>query len=85
MPVGGVRTHEPLVESTTSTSGSGRPLTASNNPTLPVALSQLQANYFVDYSIVLAGVLVATLPLLLLFIGAGRQLVSGIMQGAVKG
>ncbi|MEO6534209.1 MAG: carbohydrate ABC transporter permease [Pseudolysinimonas sp.] len=57
----------------------------STNPTLPVALSQLQANYFVDYSIVLAGVLVATLPLLLLFIAAGRQLVSGIMQGAVKG
>ena len=56
-----------------------------NNPTLPVALSQLQANYFVDYSIVLAGALVATAPLLLLFIVAGRQLVSGIMQGAVKG
>ncbi|MFC5502434.1 carbohydrate ABC transporter permease [Lysinimonas soli] len=56
-----------------------------SNPTLPVALSQLQANYFVDYSIVLAGVLLATLPLLVLFIVAGRQLVAGIMQGAVKG
>lgn len=55
------------------------------NPTLPVALSLLQANYFVDYSLVLAGVLLATIPLLLLFIFAGRQLVSGIMQGAVKG
>ncbi len=55
------------------------------NPTLPVALSLLQANYFVDYSLVLAGVLVATVPLLLLFLFAGRQLVSGIMQGAVKG
>ena len=56
-----------------------------SNPTLPVALSQLQANYFVDYSIVLAGVLLATLPLLILFVVAGRQLVAGIMQGAVKG
>ncbi len=56
-----------------------------NSATLPVALSQLQANYFVDYSIVLAGVLLATLPLLILFIFAGRQLVTGIMQGAVKG
>ncbi len=55
------------------------------SPTLPVALSLLQANYFVDYSLVLAGVLIATLPLLLLFMFAGRQLVSGIMQGAVKG
>ena len=56
-----------------------------SNPTLPVALSQLQANYFVDYSLVLAGVLLATLPLLVLFNVAGRQLVAGIMQGAVKG
>ena len=55
------------------------------NPTLPVALSTLQANYFVDYSLVLAGVLLATIPLLILFIFTGRQLVSGIMQGAVKG
>jgi cellobiose transport system permease protein len=55
------------------------------NPTLPVALATLQANYFVDYSIVLAGALLATVPLLLLFIFAGRQLVEGIMRGAVKG
>ena len=54
------------------------------NPTLPVALSLLQANYFVDYSVVLAGVLLATVPLLALFVVAGKQLVSGIMQGAVK-
>lgn len=55
------------------------------NPTLPVALSLLQSNYFVDYSIVLAGVVLATIPLLLLFVFAGKQLVSGIMAGAVKG
>jgi len=55
------------------------------SPTLPVALSLLQANYFVDYSIVLAGVLLATVPLILLFVFAGKQLVSGIMAGAVKG
>ena len=55
------------------------------NPTLPVSLATLQANYFVDYSIVLAGVLLATLPLIALFVLAGRQLVAGIMQGAVKG
>ena len=55
------------------------------NPTLPVSLSLLQSNYFVDYSIVLAGVVLATIPLLLLFVFAGKQLVSGIMAGAVKG
>ncbi len=55
------------------------------NPTLPVSLRLLQANYFVDYSIVLAGALLATLPLLFLFGVAGKQLVSGVMAGAVKG
>ena len=55
------------------------------NPTLPVALSLLQSNHFVDYSIVLAGVLLSTIPLLILFAFAGKQLVSGIMAGAVKG
>lgn len=55
------------------------------NPTLPVALQQLQAAFFVDYSLVLAGATLATLPLLILFIFVGRQLVAGIMQGAVKG
>jgi len=55
------------------------------SPTLPVALSLLQANYFVDWSIVLAGVILATIPLLLLFVVVGKQLVSGIMAGAVKG
>ncbi|WP_062079193.1 carbohydrate ABC transporter permease [Demequina globuliformis] len=56
-----------------------------SNPTLPVALSLLQANYFVDYSLVLAGALLATVPLLIMFIFTGRQLVAGIMAGAVKG
>lgn len=55
------------------------------DPTLPVALSLLQSNWFVDYSIVMAGVLLSTIPLLILFAVAGRHLVSGIMQGAVKG
>ncbi len=55
------------------------------DPTLPVALSLLQSNYFVDYSIVLAGVLLSTIPLLVLFVFTGKQLVSGIMAGAVKG
>jgi cellobiose transport system permease protein len=55
------------------------------NPTLQTALSQLQSGYYVDYSVVLTGAVLATLPLLILFIVAGRQLISGIMQGAVKG
>jgi cellobiose transport system permease protein len=56
-----------------------------DNPTIQVALNQLQSGYFKDFSMVLAGTLLATVPLLVLFVVAGRQLVSGIMQGAVKG
>ncbi|WP_233571224.1 carbohydrate ABC transporter permease [Nocardiopsis sp. Huas11] len=56
-----------------------------DNPTLQTALSQLQSAHFVDYSIVLTGAVMATIPLLVLFVLAGRQLISGIMQGAVKG
>jgi cellobiose transport system permease protein len=55
------------------------------NPTLQTALSQLQSGYYIDYSIVLTGAILATIPLLVLFIAAGRQLISGIMAGAVKG
>ena len=54
------------------------------NPTLQVALSQLQSARYVDYSVVLNGAVLATLPLLL-FVVAGKHLVSGIMAGAVKG
>lgn len=60
-------------------------LVVPQNPTLQVALSQLQSAKYVDYSVVLAGAVLATLPLLLVFVVAGRHLVSGIMAGAVKG
>jgi cellobiose transport system permease protein len=56
-----------------------------SNPTLPVALQLLQATYFKDMALIMAGVVLAVLPLLGLFVIAGRHLVSGIMQGAVKG
>ncbi|MFP3714870.1 carbohydrate ABC transporter permease [Puerhibacterium sp. TATVAM-FAB25] len=56
-----------------------------NNPTLPLVVRSLQSNYFVDYSLVMAGVFLVTLPLIVIFIFTGRQLVAGIMQGAVKG
>lgn len=56
-----------------------------SNPTVQIALQQLQSGYYVDYSLVLAGAVLSTIPLLVLFVLAGRHLVSGIMAGAVKG
>src|SRR5690606_27876685 len=55
------------------------------NPTLQTALANLQSGYYIDYSIVLAGAVMATIPVLFLYIAAGKQLISGIMAGAVKG
>ena len=60
-------------------------LVVPQNPTLQVALSQLQSARYVDYPVVLTGAVLATLPLLVLFVAAGKQLISGIMTGAVKG
>ncbi len=58
---------------------------SSDNPTLPLVVKSLQSNYFVDYSLVMGGVFLVTLPLLVIFAFVGKQLVAGIMQGAVKG
>jgi len=56
-----------------------------DNPTVQIALNQLQSGYFKDYALVLAGTSLATIPLLVLFVATGRHFVAGIMQGAVKG
>ena len=57
----------------------------SKNPTLPVALTLLQGTYFKDYSLIMAGVVITTVPLMILFALTGRHLVTGVMQGAIKG
>ncbi|MBK3573149.1 carbohydrate ABC transporter permease [Streptomyces sp. MBT65] len=56
-----------------------------DNPTIQVALGQLSASYTPDQSIVMAGALISTLPLLLVFVIFGKQIIGGIMAGAVKG
>ena len=55
-----------------------------DHPTVQVALSRLSSGYYTDQSLVMAGTLMATLPLLLVLFVFGRQLISGIMEGAVK-
>lgn len=52
--------------------------------TIGVALSKLASGNYVKYRIVLAGSLLATLPLIVLLVVAGKQIVRGIMEGAVK-
>ncbi|GAA2090137.1 carbohydrate ABC transporter permease [Streptomyces albiaxialis] len=56
-----------------------------DNPTVQVALTGLGKGYIPDESVIMAGALLGTLPLLLAFTVFGKQIVGGIMQGAVKG
>ncbi|KOX16066.1 sugar ABC transporter permease [Saccharothrix sp. NRRL B-16348] len=57
----------------------------SKSATLPVALQGLQSQYYTDYPLILTGALLSTVPLFILFVFVGRQLVAGIMAGAIKG
>jgi cellobiose transport system permease protein len=61
-------------------------LTTPDSYTVQVALRQIQSRaYAIDQGLALTGSLLATAPLLLLFVLVGRQIVSGIMEGALKG
>ncbi|CAL2058955.1 MULTISPECIES: carbohydrate ABC transporter permease [Streptomyces] len=55
------------------------------NPTVQVALNSLGTGYVPDQSVIMAGALLGTLPLLIAFLLFGKQIVGGIMQGAIKG
>ena len=55
------------------------------NPTVQVAVSTLQSGYVEDYALVLTGTFISVLPLLAIFLVLGRQIIGGIMKGAVKG
>lgn len=60
-------------------------LTQTGSPTVQVAVAGLGRGYTPDQSLIMAGALLGTLPLLLVFTIFGKQIVGGIMQGAVKG
>lgn len=64
------------------------PLIALVNPdhvTLQVALAQLNVGHGTDYSMVMAGVLMAVLPLVLVFAFFARGFIAGATEGAVRG
>ncbi|TSB45115.1 carbohydrate ABC transporter permease [Alkalicoccobacillus porphyridii] len=63
------------------------PLVTINSPekyTLQVMLAQLNGVYDTDYAMIMAGTLMATLPLIILFIIFSRQFMAGVAEGAVK-
>lgn len=58
---------------------------SSQNPTVQVSLQSLATGYAPEQSIIMAGTLYGTVPVLVVFALLGKHIVGGIMQGAVKG
>ena len=54
------------------------------NPTVQISLKTLNSAYHQDLSQIFAGTFVATVPLVIVFVVFFRQIISGIMEGAVK-
>jgi cellobiose transport system permease protein len=57
----------------------------SDHVTLQVALAQLNGVYVKDYSVVMAGTLVAIVPLVIMFGFGSRNFIKNIAAGALKG
>ena len=63
------------------------PLTILTDPhriTLQVALAQLQSAFGQDYGMIMAGALLATVPLLVVFLIGARQFIGDIAKGAIR-
>ncbi len=58
---------------------------STQNPTVQVAFQSLATGYAPQQSIIMAGTLYGTVPVLIAFALLGKHIVGGIMQGAVKG
>ena len=59
-------------------------LSGGDHVTVQVSLSTLASGQFIVYSRMMAAAVLASIPLLVVFILAGKQIVAGIMEGAVK-
>ncbi|MCD7034632.1 carbohydrate ABC transporter permease [Metabacillus sp. GX 13764] len=60
-------------------------ITNEEKKTLPLALLQFQGEYLTNYPVLFAGVLITSLPLILLYVFLQRFFISGALSGAVKG
>jgi multiple sugar transport system permease protein len=53
--------------------------------TLPPGLATLQSAYTVNYPVIMAGAVIASVPVLLLFVVAQRFIIEGVSRTGVKG
>jgi cellobiose transport system permease protein len=59
-------------------------ISVQNKFTIQMLIASMNGVYSTDYSMVMAATLMATVPLIIVFIIFSRQFISGLMQGAVK-
>lgn len=52
--------------------------------TIQIMIRRLNDAYYTDYSLVLAGTFMATLPITIIFLIFSKQFISGITEGAIK-
>ena len=50
-----------------------------------MAVSTLGRGYVPDFALIMTATFISILPLLVVFLVLGKQIIGGIMQGAVKG
>ncbi len=60
-------------------------LTDNSKKTLPLMTYMFTGQYFTDYALVLAGLILTMLPILAVYIFMQRNITEGVAQGAVKG
>jgi len=54
------------------------------NPTVQVAIRNLNAQHSTDYVMIFTGTTLSVIPLIIVFLVFGRQIIGGLMEGAVK-
>ncbi|WP_043639327.1 carbohydrate ABC transporter permease [Nonomuraea candida] len=59
-------------------------IVANQNPTVQIAINSLNARFSTEYSLIFAGTALSIIPLIVVFVLFGRQIVGGLMEGAVK-
>jgi len=60
-------------------------LLSPENLTLPPGLAILQSSYFTNYPVVMAGGVLASIPVLIIFVFAQRYIIEGVSRSGLKG
>lgn len=60
-------------------------LTDNSKKTLPLMTYMFTGQYFTDYALVLAGLVLTMFPILIVYIFMQKNIIEGVAQGAVKG